>query len=194
VFFAIAALYARRFSVWCGFVLAPVLAAALAERIGRTPTPVGSPARNALYLACVASLLFALPWLHFRPHPSTWIGPDTPVEATAELCRIAPDDARVYQDPGFASYQIFQCPRLRVFTDTRIEFYPLEMWKEFLAVAHGRYDWQEILDRYRIGYLLVPADDERYDGLRAAVAASGRWREIHRDPIAILWTRGEPLS
>ena len=194
VCFGIGALYARRIAPWFGFVLAPVLAAALARLLAPRSLPAGSRARNALYLAFAAALLIGTPVLRARVHGRGWISADTPVAASAELCRIAPDGARVFQDVGFASYQIFSCPRLRVYADPRIEFYPRSHWEDYTAVVLGRYDWEAILERWSIGYVLTPSEDPSFAGLRAALAASGRWSELHRDATATLWSHGARTS
>jgi hypothetical protein len=188
----LAALYAARFAPWFGFVLAPVLAAALAERLGRGPLPPGHRGRNALYLALTAALLVAAPGVRARVHGPGWISDGTPVAAGAELCRSAPDGARVFQDVGFASYQIFQCPRLQVFADPRIEYYSREHWDDFVAVSIGRYDWEAILERWGVTYVMVPSEGDGFRGLRAALEASGRWSEQYRDATAVVWSRRGP--
>jgi hypothetical protein len=193
VAFGLAALYARRFAAWYGFVLAPVLAAALGTLIGRAPSKPGSRVRNGLYLGFAVALVVALPWLR-AVQGHTIAGRHTPVAAMAELCRIAPDGARVLEDIGFASYQIFQCPRLPVFADSRIELYPQAQWDDYFAVAEGRFDWEVILERWGITYLFVPADDAIFRGLRAAVPHSERWTERYRDETAVIWSRSDPAS
>jgi hypothetical protein len=186
--FGLLALWARRFSAWYGFVLAPVLAAAIAPSPDAPPRAVGNRARNISYLAFAATALVWVPLLRFRMYGGP-LAADTPVEAGAALCRSAPEGARVLQDLGFASYQIFHCPRLRVFTDTRIELYPQELWNDYLAVLEGRHDWQTILSHWGITHLLVPSEAAPFAGLRSAIATSGQWTEIHRDSVAIVLAR-----
>ena len=69
--------------------------------------------------------------------PASLLSGRTPVEATSVLCDRLPDDARVYQDFAFASYQEWACPRLPVFSDTRLELYPFEQWADYFVVAGG---------------------------------------------------------
>ena len=103
------------------------------------------------------------------------------------LCRTVPAGTRGYQDQGFASYLIYACPALPTFVDTRIELFSLEQWQDYLAVAGGRFDGEEILERYRVDYLLFSVKDQKH-GIRAA-EASDDWRETYRDEQAVVLVR-----
>jgi hypothetical protein len=64
----------------------------------------------------------------------------------------------------------------RVFMDGRIDLYPDELWIEYLAILHGRADWQELLDHWQVDCLVLDQThaDEQH-GLLAAVQASQNW-------------------
>src|SRR5262249_35983438 len=53
-------------------------------------------------------------------------------------------------------------PDFTVFMDGRIEIFPDEVWDEYSAVTSGRADWQKILDKYQVDYLLIDAGPRGY--------------------------------
>ncbi len=186
------ALWALRVLPWTGFAFAPVLANLYGGRQGQAlPITWDRPIINlALAGALSAGLIFTLPWLRPLVQPggnSEWTSVDTPVAAVDHLCREAPAGARVYQEQSFASYQIFACPGLPVFVDTRFELYPLEQWQDYLAVSGARFDWEEVLARHRVDYLLLGLEAQPH-AVRAA-EASANWRETYRDDRAVVFAR-----
>jgi hypothetical protein len=192
--FSLLTLYARRVAPWYGFLLAPVLAAALQAPLARRfrSGAEGNRRRNAVYLGFVGLLVIGtLPWLRpWVPGPGgtrALAHPETPFAAVGRLCRDAGNDARVYQDMAFASYQIWACPRLPVFQDARNELYPEEQWRDYLHVHHARFDWEEVLDRYAVSHLLLSLARQE-SAVEAATRAEG-WREIHRDETAVVFER-----
>jgi hypothetical protein len=65
-------------------------------------------------------------------------------------------------------------PRQRVFLDGRIEIYPDDIWEEYQAVVRGRADWNEILQRHEVEWLVL--DTGTYHStLLPLVQASARW-------------------
>ena len=185
------ALWAVRVAPWAGFALAPALADLYLSPGSGAPRRAGKPALNlALLTVLAAALLYVLPWLRPVLHPfalDTWDAGKTPTAAVDHLCRTVPAGTRGYQDQGFASYLIYACPALPTFVDTRIELFPLEQWQDYLAVAAGRFDGEEILERYGVDYLLFSVKDQK-DAIRAA-EASAHWRETYRDEEAVVFLR-----
>ncbi len=186
------ALWAHRVLPWAGFALAPALVDLYARRSAGTAPERRNLLGINLLLAIVmaAGLVGSLPWLRpvLQPGGMTeWTAPDTPVAAVDFLCREAPAGARVYQEQGFASYQILACPALPVFIDTRIELYPLEHWLDYLAVSNARFDWEEILARHEVDYLLLDLEAQEH-AVRAA-EASANWQETYRDDRAVVFRR-----
>ena len=114
----------------------------------------------------------------------------TPVAASAALCEIAPSDARVYQDFVFASYQIWACPRLMGFADTRLYPFPDELWDDYRLIARGGEGWSETLDRYAVTHLLLSAQAQPLAVERAR--AEPCWNSVYRDTRAEIFERSCP--
>lgn len=191
--FAALSLWAQRNLAWYGFVLVPTLAAGLhAWRPAARPPARGKPWLNGLVLGLLGvGLVASLPWWrHALPLPRQrreLVTRTTPVAAMDFLCARAPDNARVYQYQPFSSYQIWACPRLKVFLDTRLELYPFEQWMAYFAIEQGRFDWEEVADRYGITHLFLSAEFQE-QAVRAATA-SDCWQEIYRDERAVIFEK-----
>ncbi|HEX8135377.1 MAG TPA: hypothetical protein VF880_18345, partial [Actinomycetes bacterium] len=86
------------------------------------------------------------------------------------------------QQPGrmvnfqpWGSYLEFRLgPRIQPAADSRIELLPAERWREYLAIAAGRWDAERLLGKWGIDYVVT--GERRTPSLTALLAASGRWR------------------
>lgn len=75
----------------------------------------------------------------------------------------------------------------RIFSDDRAEFYPESFNKEYMDVYSGAENWSEILDKYKLNYVLV-----RPEGLVAPrIARSPAWKKIYEDKTAVLYVRAQ---
>jgi hypothetical protein len=193
--FGVLALMARRNMIWFCMVAAPPLAASLHTWVSRMKSRSdANPGRSWINVALVALIgalaVLSLPW--FRPYlpirslARNYVAAGTPTEAVAHLCRDA-QARRTFHEQRYGSYLIWACPDLPVFIDTRIELYPLEQWDDYLAASAGRYDWEAILDRYRIDTLLL--DKEAQKPLIDAAKASPRWRVTYEDEQTVIFEK-----
>ena len=176
--------WARRVAPWYGFALATPLSILIAPWFAARPSR-GSPTANAAIITVIAmTVIVVMPfWRDAVPRlPASLLSGRTPVEATSVLCDRLPDDAHVYQDFAFASYQEWACPRLPVFSDTRLELYPFEQWADYFVVAGGLDGWEETLNSYGISHLFL--SHERQRGAIAQARASDCWRSLYRDDRA----------
>jgi hypothetical protein len=192
VLFGGMALLAVRNVSWFGFVAAPSLAAALSRRTanrtamstGKRPDRLGVNCALAIILVIIAVL--SLPWLRpYSPLPQwqAYVSPDTPVKATAFL-RSLPLPRRVFHSDAYGSYMIWAAPQIPVFIDTRIDLYPMAQWSDYLALSGARYDWKEILERYRIDTLFL--DRETQQPLIDAASRDPRWERRYEDERSVI--------
>ncbi len=186
-------LFSRRAAPWYGLWLVPILAATLQGWWRATrPTGVGNGLLNRVILGML--VVFALvvipfwrPAIPVLPARNPLISDDTPVAATPVLCAAFPAGTHGFAALPLASYQVYACPELPVFADTRIELYPTTQWRDYLALLNARYDWQTIADRYAMEYLFLQPDEQ--PSLTAAAGDSLVWDEIYRDERAVIFRR-----
>lgn len=190
--FGLLTLYSRRVEPWFGMISAPALAILLspAPRPARPARPF--LALNYLVLALVVLLaLGSLPWfrLHLPLPPerrSYTYAAETPVEAVKVVCQLG-ETARVFNDIAYGSYMTWACPSVPVFMDTRFELYPVQLFRDYLSVAAGRYDWETILAQY--GVNLVFANKVEEPTLIAAIRASAHWHNMYEDADSVIFRR-----
>ncbi len=195
--FALLALLARRNLIWFGFAAAPLLAAGLrAWRPGLESGYAGKATLNALVLGLLSLLVvLTLPWLRaalpFPPERQQLATPDTPFEAVDFLCETLPAEARLYAYQVFGGYQVWGCPRLPVFIDTRIiQLYPPALWDDYFAIERARFDWEGVAGRYGLTHLFLSLAAQPL-AVQAAAESPG-WSEIYRDTQAVIFEKTTP--
>jgi hypothetical protein len=114
----------------------PVLAVGGGQVGSRRRTRPASVLLDGLLVGILlAGLILSLPWLkHLIPLPpskSGLISAETPVEATRILLQEQPP-GNLFADLAYGSYLIWAAAgRYPVFADTRLDFYPLEFWRNY---------------------------------------------------------------
>ena len=200
--------YSVRVEPWFGMAAAPAFALLLTPGAGVEASAGGAPARppegsipvarqdrpllNYAVLGLVALCVAAsLPW--FRPglpipqdRRSYTFENETPVAAAQVVCQLG-SQARIFNDIGYGSYLSWACPQMPLFMDPRFELYPAEMWREYLQIGAGRYDWETMLAKYGVNVIFV---NKRFEPALAAAAKTSRaWRVLYEDPQAIVLQR-----
>jgi hypothetical protein len=79
-------------------------------------------------------------------------------------------------------------PNYKIFMDGRIEIYPDQVWQDFSAITRGRADWEDILDRYKVDYLVLDSSGFNAD-LLPQVRESTVWIEEEAAGSAVLFRR-----
>jgi hypothetical protein len=85
-------------------------------------------------------------------------------------------------------------PRFKVFMDGRIDMYPDDVWEQYNTVTFGRPGWEQILDHYRVDYLILDVDLHGRTGLLERVARSPEWQETYGSRSARLYVRKKHIS
>ena len=173
------ALWAVRASVWFGLAL-PVTICAFARE--RPPRPAeadrGVPLASGLVLAALAvALVVALPPVSRAIIPAASSRPELSAapSAAADWLAANPQPGRMFNFQPWGSYLEFRLgPRIQPAFDSRIELLPAQRWREYLAIAAGRWDAERLLGKWGIDYVVT--GERRTPSLVALLAASGRWR------------------
>jgi hypothetical protein len=173
------ALWAVRASVWFGLAL-PVAICALARECVPRPAAAdrGVPVASGLVLVALAVALAVV----FPPVRRAMAsdGPPRPELTSAPVAAagwlaVNPQPGRMFNFQPWGSYLEFRLgPRVKPAVDSRIELLPSERWRDYLAIAAGRWDAERLLDWWGVGYVVI--GERRTPSLTASLAASGRWR------------------
>jgi len=106
-----------------------------------------------------------------------------PVRAVDFLQRQPPQGNMFneYTWGGYLEYRLF--PSQRVFIDGDNDFFGEALVREYLDAINARQDWQGILQKYKVQWVIVPPTRP----LAQALAQSDAWREIFRDETAVVF-------
>lgn len=82
----------------------------------------------------------------------------------------------------FAGY-----PKHRVFIDGQTDLYGEDLTRDYMKVVHLEPDWETVLDRYQIGWILIPHQSP----LSLLLARTPGWRLSYQDETADIFVREE---
>lgn len=174
-------------------VAVPILSTALAqqvrgwrwEKIETAIVTVENQLRGAIWIplsvtVLILSLLFvpAVRELN-RFDPQTF-----PVAAVNWLERN-PQSGRMFNYFPWGGYLLYRLyPEYRVFIDGQTDFYGEALTREYETVITVAPGWGQVLTRYAVNWVIVPADQALGQALRQA-----GWQEIYRDATAVILRR-----
>ena len=198
--FGYLALAAWRSIVWWGVVLAPILArhasaislpAGLSRRFAPAGEADAAPPALRLVLAGLLLLqgLLSPLWVSTLPGKSA-VDPYEvkPSAEAASFLAGLPAGSRLYHYESWDGYLAWRLwPTQQPMIDARVEAHPESVWVDYAAITFGAAEWESLVERYGIGYLVLhPTVQTR---LAALAAATGRWDEIYRDDGTIVLAR-----
>ncbi len=120
--------------------------------------------------------------------PAVW-GAGLPLEA-AEFLRDHELPGQMFNTYNWGGYLIWSLyPEKPVFIDGRTDLYALNgtVLDDYVLVHWTRPGWEDVLDRYDIGYVITEKDGL----LDVVLAETEGWRQVHRDSVASVWVREE---
>jgi hypothetical protein len=197
--FAALGLQANRFSPWFGMAMAPVIAphlAAIASQLS-TKSKASTAVSYRMNALLAGALLFlcvlSLPWFKGALPLPEWRRPllarSTPVHATEYLLETLPP-GRIFSDMAFSSYLIWAAPEYPVFSDTRIELFPGDLWQDYFDISLARLGWDDRLAEYGVNTLML--NPESQSALIVAAEANPGWQKLYADDTAMIFTRATP--
>lgn len=201
--FLFAGFKSTRMIIWWGIVSAPILAVhfcsidAISEKILRGKGQgAGSgseclPLNILIIIFLVIAAVSFLPW--FRPnHPiekvRTFINPETnPVEIVNYIERKKLK-GNMYNDINWGSYIIWRLwSEYKVFADNRLHLVPGKIWKDYSDVECGLANWENILDKYKISFVVLSKKDNKRT--IEFIKESPGWKEVYEDNVGAVFVR-----
>ena len=201
--FLFAGFKSTRMIIWWGIVSAPILAVhfcsiePVRKRISRVKgqgSKSGSeclPLNILILIFLVIAAISFLPWI--RPyHPikevRAFINPKTnPVEIVNYIEREKLR-GNMYNDIKWGSYLIWRLwPEYKVFADNRLHLVPEEIWKDYIDVHNGLANWEKILDKYKISFVVLSKKDNKRT--IEFIKDSPGWKEVYEDDVGAVFVR-----
>ena len=183
---------------WWLLIAAPILAAQLAANVSwfrPSPETKEQPSRGAALLCggLVFVMVLSLPWLErinpVMALPGRAHRQEDDLQALAERIAAEKPNARIFTCFAWGEYFTWSfASHGKVFMDGRIEIIPNEVWNEYVEITRGRSEWESILDRYEVDYLILDGTGYHHD-LLPHVERSSKWQVIAANGNAILFGR-----
>ena len=93
-------------------------------------------------------------------------------------------NGEMFNDYGWGGYLMLSLPDHRVFVDGRNDFYGPDLIQEFDDVNKVRPDWDAILQKYNVGWTILP----RGHALTTLLALRKDWSLAYTDDVAAIYT------
>jgi len=200
--FLFASFKAVRMLLWWGIVSAPILAVhfcsiePVRERISGEKNE-GEPESECLplnILFFIVLLLTAtsfLPWLRpFNPikNARNFFDPRTEPVAIANYIKKEGLKGNMFNDINWGSYLIWKLwPEYKVFADNRLHLIPEEIWKDYIDVHCGLADWEKILNKYKISFVVLSKEDNKRT--IEFIGENPGWQKAYEDKVGTIFVR-----
>lgn len=182
-----------RYVIWFTIILAPLTAHLLAPLIGHytdSRLTTGLPTLNRAIVGLLFLLVIPLlPGLREQwwPDAPPVLSANTPVEATTWLAARPDLPGPLWSHISFSSYLIYALPERPVWSDTRLELYPLEQSERYLTISKAAPGWQDLLAEEQIRLLMI--DRVMQANLFEAVQQSTEWQLAYEDNRVAIFSR-----
>lgn len=203
--------------IWFALIMAPILAGQLpfldlspirkalgrfprghwmercGSRLQRSRSRGGHLLLNYLVaLVLVMMTVLLSPWV--RPHlplPRLSYGlvdPQTPLEAM-RFIKERGIRGRIFHPQHYGDYLIWSLyPEQRAFIDGRVHLYGERLARDYLRILDAS-DWEALLAKYQIQFLLLDKTDAQSEGLLQAARTSDAWEEIYQDRLSVMYEK-----
>lgn len=112
-----------------------------------------------------------------------------PVEAVQVINR-AELEGPLFNSYNWGGYLLWSAPGYPVFIDGRTDLYDDEIIEQWLTVVQVKKGWEDILDKYRVNLVINETGSELTKTLRR----SSEWSQVYQDPLAVVFSRENPLE
>jgi hypothetical protein len=146
----------------------------------------GSPILNGLLLIVIvfaAAIKIALPLL-----PSTLAQAEQDILPLGAVQWIEENHParEMFNSYNWGGYLLWRLwPQYPVYADGRTDVYDDKFLREYLSVILAQDDWQAVLDRRNVGFIVIEAGGVLDTFLRR----DAQWREAYRDKMAVIYVR-----
>jgi len=149
-------------------------------------------ARGLPALAMIAMILvLAKPQLvGGRPLLSTELPANRFPAGAVDFLRELPNAVRgeMFNEYAWGGYLILAMPERKIFIHPNLDAYGEELVREFLQVDDVHPGWENVLEKYHVGWPILP----RKHRLNRALAQCADWTLVYSDPLASIYGRNRP--
>jgi hypothetical protein len=202
--FLFAGFKAVRMVIWWGIVSAPILAVhfcsiePVRQRISGEKKEGGPeneclPLNIIFFIVLLITAISSLPWL--RPYHLIKYSSNThgirpgPVEIANYIKKEGLKE-NMFNNINWGSYLIWKLwPGYKVFADNRLHLVPEEILKDYEHVRFCRPDWEKILNKYKISFVVLSKDDDNIT--IECIGDNPGWRKVYEDEMGVIFVRND---
>jgi hypothetical protein len=200
LFFTNMALYSIRYVTLFAIVLAPILLRRADELLADTRGVFAESFRvRAKRIATMDASAAGWLWLSIGVlivvlcAASGTIGysfdPKLKPVAAVEFLKKERISGNMFDNDEFGDYIIYAAwPDYRVFFDGRSDMYGTERMKEYFKVTSFEPGWEQVIEKYRIGWIVIGAKS----ALSRYLRAGNGWKLIYADRMAHIFVKDVP--
>jgi hypothetical protein len=200
--FLFAGFKAERMVMWWGIVSAPILAAhfcsiePVRQKISRgkneeEPESECLPLNIAFFIVLLITAISLLPWVRpYLPIKSArnFIDPRTEPVEIANYIKKEGLKGNMFNDINWGSYLTWKLwPEHKVFADSRLHLVPEEIWKDYMDVHCGLADWEKILNKYKIAFVVLSKKDNKRT--IEFIGDNPGWKKVYEDEVGTIFVR-----
>jgi hypothetical protein len=94
----------------------------------------------------------------------------------------------MFNNLRWGSYFIWKLwPEYKVFADSRIHLIPEEIWEDYMNVHVGLGDWEKILNKYKISFVVLSKGDNKR--IIEFIGESPGWKKVYEDEAGTIFVR-----
>jgi len=72
----------------------------------------------------------------------------------------------------------------KVFADSRIHLVPEEIWEDYMHVHVGLGDWEKILNKYKISFVVLSKEDNKR--IIEFIGENSGWEKVYEDEVGTI--------
>ena len=199
--FAVLAAKCQRMVAWWALIVPTVAAPHIATLLGlirRKHSDGTRAAENSMVVNILATgalslaLIVSTPWTKqlnplLPPAKKSVLAADEPLGAV-QFLQQAGVSGRMYQPMEWGSYFSWSLdPELKVFVDTRIDFFPDEVWNDYVSAGTQERETIRVLRKYHID--VVVCDRLRARQLSATMQTLPGWQRVFDDDVSEIYLK-----
>jgi hypothetical protein len=94
-----------------------------------------------------------------------------------------PQPGNLFNEFTWGGYILFRLwPEQKVFIDGQTDFYGVELVKDYLTALNARDNWEAVLGKYNIDWVLLPGDVPLVKMLKSNL----EWRILYEDDVSVI--------
>ena len=187
VVFAVLGYQAERMVIWWALAAAPVLAGIIGHHKKAGDRSI---ATVFIILALAGITAVSTPWTkQFNPMLSAGKRqalPDDEPHQTVRFLRQEGVRGRVFCPMEWGAYLSWHLDA-KVFIDSRIDYFPDDVWDTYVDVGRVQGDWQGVLDKYQVDTIVW--NHQMSNALPLALQRSTKWDNVYQDELGVVFLR-----